>query len=158
MNGFSKLLVPVDFSPVSRATIDMALKVLAPGGQLDLLHVWHTPFPVSADLLVQRPDVPLQRLGDWLEVDAQRAMERVLQEVPLDGVRCEQHFVGGDPARVIVDRAGQGGYDAIVMGRQGRSAISRWMLGSVSERVVRKAPCPIVLVPELLDEGDDTKA
>ena len=53
----------------------------------------------------------------------------------------------GDPASVIVDTAGQLHVDAIVMSTHGRSGISRWIFGSVTNKVLGMAECPVLVVP-----------
>src|SRR5690606_12135553 len=65
-----------------------------------------------------------------------------------EGVTFRQEVITGDPAGVIVDQAAQRGVDAIVMTTRGYSGLTRWTLGSVSEKVMRGAASPVVVVRE----------
>ncbi len=60
--------------------------------------------------------------------------------------RIETRIVEGDAGRILVDQANELGADAIVVGSQGKGAIKRALLGSVSSHVVNNAPCPVVVV------------
>lgn len=81
------------------------------------------------------------------EVRAQA--EALLQSVAqqLDHPRIEQHVLGGEPASVILQRARGGGASMIAMETRGRRGLSKLLLGSVTEAVLRGAPCPVVVVP-----------
>jgi nucleotide-binding universal stress UspA family protein len=71
-----------------------------------------------------------------------QAAERFAQA----GLPVERLSVLGDPAGEILDQSTNGGVDLIVMATHGRSGVSRWILGSVAERVLRHAEVPLVLV------------
>jgi nucleotide-binding universal stress UspA family protein len=58
----------------------------------------------------------------------------------------------GDAARAILDFAAQDNSDLIVIGRQGRGAITQWLLGNVTGKVVRRAGCPVLVVPYAFKE------
>ena len=58
----------------------------------------------------------------------------------------DERFVVGEPASTIVDTAAEGVYDLIVIGNKGRSALNRFLLGSVTTKVVHHAPCNVLLV------------
>jgi nucleotide-binding universal stress UspA family protein len=75
--------------------------------------------------------------------DMREMAERVLGG--LDGVRLVT--LEGDPAGTIVDQAVAIPADVVVMGTHGRSGFERLLIGSIAEKVVRKAPCPVLLVP-----------
>jgi nucleotide-binding universal stress UspA family protein len=62
------------------------------------------------------------------------------------GVPCEEMIVKGKPAEAIVDTAEKAGVDLIVIGSLGMSAIERALIGSVSDKVMRHAKCPVLLV------------
>lgn len=148
------ILVPVDFSRCSGAALDVAVQYADRlGARLHLLHVYVDPLasvPFGRDGVAGPPTAPIEVIED-----ARRARQA---EVAKLQARCEQHGVSvkvdeieGDPKRVIVDQAGQIGADLIVMGTHGRSGVARMLLGSVAERTVRTASCPVLTVPQ---EGD----
>jgi universal stress protein A len=64
------------------------------------------------------------------------------------GFIVDTAVITGPPARAIVEHASAGHFDLIVMGTHGRTGLSHALLGSVAERVVQKAPCPVLTVRE----------
>jgi nucleotide-binding universal stress UspA family protein len=65
-------------------------------------------------------------------------------EIPDNSIQVERRFEEGTPAQQILNVAAEVDADLIVMGTHGRTGLSRWLLGSVAEQVMRKAPCPVV--------------
>lgn len=133
---FHKILVPIDFSDHSLEALRMASIFAAEtGATLHLVHVWQ-PTPPLADGIA------------WAEVYAEQAEEsrRQLEEIApyrLD-VNCERHVLAGDPATEIVRLAEEENADMIVVGTHGRTGITRLVLGSVAEHVMRRATCPVL--------------
>lgn len=84
----------------------------------------------------------LERLGN----EATGAIKALCDRA---GVPCEEIITPGKPADVIVDMAENAGVDCIVMGSLGMSAIERVLIGSVSDRVIRHAKRPVLLVRDL---------
>jgi nucleotide-binding universal stress UspA family protein len=62
------------------------------------------------------------------------------------GLTAETTVTTGRPSQTIVDHAKDGGFDLIVMGTHGRTGLSHVVMGSIAERVLRKAPCPVLTV------------
>lgn len=62
------------------------------------------------------------------------------------GLMVASRAIQGDPALEICEVARQAGHDLIVMGTHGRTGLTRLFLGSVAERVIREAPCPVLVV------------
>ena len=84
-----------------------------------------------------------------LEVVSQHAtgdLERMLLELQDEGLSAEFAAHRGSPERAIVAAAAEKGADLIVMGTHGRTGLAHVLLGSVAERVVRTAPCPVITV------------
>jgi nucleotide-binding universal stress UspA family protein len=84
---------------------------------------------------------PVLERGDRLAFREWLEEIRKDTKVPLDG-----QFVVGEPASTILDIATEGHYDLIAIGNKGRSAINRFLLGSVTSKVVHHAPCNVLLV------------
>jgi nucleotide-binding universal stress UspA family protein len=74
-------------------------------------------------------------------------IHEVMQEVDASGVIVNTDVIEGDPVGAILDRAGAWGADLIVMGTHGRTGLERLVVGSVTEKVLRQAPCPVLTVP-----------
>jgi nucleotide-binding universal stress UspA family protein len=147
MMGIHKILVPIDFADGARAALEaattMALKFEA---SVDLFHVWQPPPMLPMQLLVvpTQGGVP-QAADDVARSIANARLTELAAEVRKAGVREVHCHVGvGDPAHDICDLADKGHFDLIVMGTHGRTGLAHAVLGSVAEKVVRRAPCPVL--------------
>lgn len=139
--AFKTILVATDFSEPSRLALEYA-RVIARRFEagLRLVHVVETPMPLGTDLPV--PEVG--RPGERALEEAQHKMAEALGELT-DGDVVGQVLVGYAPQK-IVDYARDHDVDLIVMGTHGRRALAHFVMGSVAERVVRSAPCPVFTV------------
>jgi universal stress protein A len=140
---FKNILCPIDFSDGSREAMHTAAKLAAESdGQVVLVHVWHPPYVSSSELSFS------DALTTQLRVDAEAQMERCKAELEASGARCASaEVMVGTPWDRIVERAGRDlTIDLIVIGTHGRTGIKRALLGSVAEKVVRHAPCPVLVV------------
>jgi universal stress protein A len=144
MPAWTRICCPVDFSVVSRFAMEQAAELAwRSGGELTLVHVYERrPRPVVTDTLVSAPElldqapVELER-----ELTSWRDAARRLASRPVD---CS--FLAGEPISEIVRFAREGSYDLIVMGTHGRAELEHAVFGSVAEKVVREAPCSVLVV------------
>lgn len=149
-NSIKRILVPVDFSAASRAALWRASELAAAlGASIELLHVLELP---PLHVMASEAYVPLpleyreevkrhaeRHLEDWLSTaSVPSTVHRALRE--------------GKPFVEITQHARERGIDLIVMGTHGRGGMSHLLLGSVTENVIRTAPCPVMAV------RDDEKA
>jgi nucleotide-binding universal stress UspA family protein len=138
------VLVPYDDSEQSRGALEHALSQY-PEGRLTVLYVID-PSAAAFDAPMTAGPVAAE---DWYE-DAEADAEALLAEAEAQaqerGRRVETDHTVGRPADAITEYAEEHDLDAIVMGSHGRSGISRVLLGSVAETVVRRAPCPVTVV------------
>ena len=143
----SRILVPTDYSDCSRRAFEAALVVAARfGASVDLLNVWRAPHDLPASMKVVGADGRSLLLSDLLEQQAQTEMAEFVRATgPETSVSVRRRFESGEPARVIVDTATEG-YSMIVIGTHGRTGFQRFLMGSVAERVVRLAACPVLTV------------
>jgi universal stress protein A len=145
MIKLQRLLLPTDFSEFSAAA-RMYACAFADQFQADL-HVLH----VIQDLapLVPEPGAALAPPVDYLrelELNAQAMLERVIDPQWSAGKTIVRAVRQGPPFLEIVRYAQEANIDLIVMGTHGRSALAHMLMGSVAEKVVRKAPCPVLTV------------
>ncbi|MDZ4763771.1 MAG: universal stress protein [Chloroflexota bacterium] len=144
------LLIPLDGSELAATAIPLAKSILAPDGKVTLLSVVQpldTPvydfYPVPMSLT--------RGYGDELKEAsryAQDYLEKIADNLRADGVKSVFiHIETGDPAVEIVAAAEKMHVDAIVMSTHGRSGFSRWLFGSVTQKVLSAALCPILVVP-----------
>jgi nucleotide-binding universal stress UspA family protein len=149
MQPFKRILVPVDFSPCSSVALDRAADLASSlNATIDLLHVWQTPPIVAPEAMVGMTG-DHQSLAQIAKQQAESAMAEFADRARESGKRIGKVRVEpGDPARTIVDEADRGNYDLIAMGTHGRSGLAHLLLGSVAEKVVRRASRPVLTVPE----------
>ncbi|MCB9755613.1 MAG: universal stress protein [Myxococcales bacterium] len=136
-----KILAPIDFSESGQAALAEADALAkATGGTLTLLHVQQVTELHVMDFAYQEPPERTARVRQAIESSV-AALAETLQ-TPRDRVFIELPV--GDALREIVERSSH--HDLIIMGTHGRTGVSHFMLGSVTERVVRAARCSVLVV------------
>jgi nucleotide-binding universal stress UspA family protein len=145
-NTITNILVPVDFSPHAEYAFTYATRLAERfGAKLALLYVVDDSFVTggwSSEIYVS--NVP--ELMENLIADADRRLATLKASAAALGLTAETAVIRGRPAHAIVEHAKNGGFDLIVMGTHGRTGVSHVVMGSVAERVLRKAPCPVLTV------------
>lgn len=139
-----RLLVPTDFSADAKLAVDAALRLLGPVSaemKLTLLHVWRVPVIFSP-----WSTFPMEDLRRSAAADARRRLEEAAAPLRAEGYEVETKECDGEPADEIDRVAADVGADVIAMGTHGRSGLSRVFLGSVAERTLPSAPCPVLTV------------
>lgn len=143
MAEITKILVPIDFSAGSRTAVEYAtMFARRTGATIDLLHAWQ--FPILPGDSMTGVSFSAE-IADQIERDAAKALEEWKVALCADVPGSRAFLAMGDPSSAVIERAKQG-YDLIIAGTHGRTGISRWALGSVAERIVRHAPCPVLTV------------
>lgn len=145
MVEWKKICCPVDFSEGSEAALELAADLARRfGAQLTVLHVYqppHTAIPVEGavyvpqDFFESMAEKVTQELADWKR-RAEKRSEGSVTATMLSGL----------PFAEIKRYAKEGRFDLIVMGTEGRTGLRHLFLGSVAERVVRLADCPVLTV------------
>lgn len=148
MPSVQKILVPVDLSPCSSHALAEARQFAdAFGASIDLLYVWSAPALVAPEAVVTGIGINEQPLFEWVRHNANEQLARFQASAEHEGINVQQSICeSGDPATSIVEHATSGKYDLVVMGTHGRTGLSHVLLGSVTEKVVRRAPCPVLTV------------
>lgn len=133
------VLVPFDFSADAEQALDYAIGLARTlHARLTLLHVI-APFPVGSMETLPYPFV------HNLETTLTQAMEPYHARVLAAGLRGDFVILHGVPFQVIIDLASKEKTDLIIMGTHGRTGLRHVLMGSVAERVVRLAPCPVLV-------------
>jgi nucleotide-binding universal stress UspA family protein len=131
----TKILYPTDFSPYSNQAYFHAVALADKhGASLTIVYVYSATFGTP------------EAAGDGGK-DRQYWRNQLEQIRPVDGHIPVRHvFLEGDPATEIVRFAADAGIDLIVMGTHGRTGLERLLMGSVAEKVMREAPCSVLVV------------
>jgi nucleotide-binding universal stress UspA family protein len=142
--AFTRVLCPTDFSECSTAAVDYAAALAAAFGvPLRLLHVI-TPFPIVAPLAALPTD---SRVWETQEHVGRELLDAEAGRIRRPGGRVETELRTGPAVHEILAAAADWHADVIVLGTHGRGGFERLVLGSVAEKVLRKAGCAVVAVP-----------
>jgi nucleotide-binding universal stress UspA family protein len=145
MIAIKHVFVPTDFSETS----DVALRygkafAEAFGATLHVVHVIEEPY--GQPWAVEAYGFSLAALQDeWIK-EAETRMATVLSDAERDSLKAVTTTVLGHPVMEILRYAKDNGINLVVMGTHGRGPLGHVVMGSVAERVVRKAPCPVLTV------------
>jgi nucleotide-binding universal stress UspA family protein len=146
MPAIDRILVPTDFSEESLTALRYALLFTKGGAKLQLLHVVAS----AATLFAEYPSFfPAQEISKALEERAVEELGRIAKERMPDAVEVETVLKLGTPSIEIISFARTNKIDLIIMATHGKSALKHIFLGSTAERVVRKAPCPVLTVKRI---------
>jgi nucleotide-binding universal stress UspA family protein len=140
-----QILLPTDFSDCNKPALEYASMLAAENGAtLHILHVDDLQ-DVSAD----QAEFGYLSPTPWDHSDRVKVREELDEVQPtITGVACERHYRRGTPATQIVRFAKTHDMHLIVMASHGRTGLARLIMGSVAEGVMRKAPCPILIVKQ----------
>lgn len=141
---WKKILCPVDFSDASRSALQVACELARRfEGEVTVFHAYPLPGYTLPEGTVLPATGMLQELAE--QTDA--LLERWKAEALADGApRVSTDKAVGEPAAEVVAFAEDGKFDVIVVGTHGRTGFAHMLLGSVAERVVRRAPMPVITV------------
>jgi nucleotide-binding universal stress UspA family protein len=145
MIALKHVLVPTDFSDASETALRYG-KALATafGASLHVVHVIEEPY--GQPWAVEAYGFSLASLQEeWIK-DARGRLAASLSDEERSGLQAVTTTVLGHPVMEILRYADEQAIDLIVMGTHGRGPLGHVVLGSVAERVVRKAPCPVLTV------------
>jgi nucleotide-binding universal stress UspA family protein len=143
--NLKKILVPIDFSESARKAMEYGLSFARQfNAEILLLHVIEfTPLPAPPLAIVQDEttqaklhESSAKELGEWRDAISAQTIVRASVR---DGISAHAE---------IVKAAAEGNIDLIILGTQGRTGLAHLLIGSTAERVVRHAPCPVLVVRE----------
>jgi len=144
--SLSRILVPTDFSETSVAALKYALPLAGSfGAELHLLHV--IDLAAGQYLAAEMAMVPSAATEAEAHARADAELAALLTRDETKAHRARLVTMRGAPFASIVAYAREQQIDLIVMGTHGRGAVAHLLIGSVAERVVRKAPCPVLTIP-----------
>jgi nucleotide-binding universal stress UspA family protein len=139
----STIMVPIDFSDNARPVLEWGAHLAQEhGAKVLLLHAYHLPVEFQQlEGAYLPPDF-------WSNVksEADQTLSKFAEELRKSGIDVETVVREGYPASVIIDEAADQSVDLIVIGTHGLSGLKHMLLGSIAERVVQKAHCPVLTV------------
>lgn len=137
---FKNILVPTDGSEYTKAAVRKAIELAKlSGGRITALYV------LDQTVLTNMPmDTAVMNVYNTLEKEGKEAVDFVRDLGAQEGIEVSLSIKEGTPVKVILDESPS--YDIIVMGTLGRTGMSKLLMGSVAERVVRASSCPVMVV------------
>ena len=138
--AFTNILVPTDGSEFTKAAIREAIDLAkVVGGTVTALYVIDQTVFGSVSV-----DSSVNAIYDMMEKEGHNATAFVRSVGEENGIAVNEIVVSGSPGKTIVETSGD--FDIIVMGTLGRTGFAKFMMGSVAEKVVRFAKCPVMVV------------
>ena len=146
MIALKKILVATDFSEPSDAALAYGRELARTfGAALTLVHVvdevMSRGYGIDGGVMLSDPQYQIQ-----VEADARRQLNAAIEGEDRAITASARVLVSRSPASAIVSYAHESDIDLIVMGTRGRGGVAHLLMGSVSERVVQTAPCPVLTV------------
>ena len=137
---FKNIPVPTDGSEYTKAAVRKAMELAKlAGGKVTALYV------LDQTILTNMPmDTAVMNVYNTLEKEGKEAVDFVKELGEQEGVETTVSIKEGTPVKVILEESSK--YDIIVMGTLGRTGMSKLLMGSVAERVVRASQCPVLVV------------
>lgn len=136
----AKVLLATDLSPASAGATDEAIELATRLGASLLI------VSVIDPGQLRRPGGPFSQRVDQVRAERESAAQKLVDRGRHLGIRVDFLIWEGEPGESIVAAAEAEGADLIVVGSHGRGAVGRFLIGSVSDHVVRNAPCPVLVV------------
>jgi universal stress protein A len=145
------ILVPTDFSEYADYALDYAIELAKTlQARLTVLHVFH----LSSLALGEAPPAVLADTLEAMETHAQQQTQMALARVQKAGLQGDSAITEGIPFQVIIDTAERMDADLIVMGTHGRTGLTHALMGSIAEKVVCLAPCPVLVTRGKTEASD----
>jgi nucleotide-binding universal stress UspA family protein len=139
LNKFKRIVVPTDFSETAQTAVNLGAEIAGYyKASLDLVNA------VDATVYAYA-GYPFASLSKELVASAEEALNRVKLPKAADKINISRYILSGNPAAEIVEHAKRHSADMIVVGTHGHGAVARFILGSVADRVLHEATCPVLV-------------
>ncbi|MBW2424003.1 MAG: universal stress protein, partial [Deltaproteobacteria bacterium] len=144
------IVVGTDFSEAAETALDYAAILAARSqAELQVVYAWN---PTGLPLDAISDDHLLSSLLDQARERVREKLNELTEGIRSRGIQATAVFEQGPASRILPAVAERGRASLIVVGRHGHASLAHVFLGSVSERVVRTAPCPVLVVPKIQGE------
>ena len=145
MSEIKRILVPIDGSEISERAVQQAVNLAkANDAVIDFLYVANITGVMSGQQMTANVFLP-ELVLDAATKTGDAILERTMSKLPA-GVAANTHCEAGNPSTVILEFAGDLNSDLIIMGTRGLGAIKGMLLGSVSQNIIERAKCPVMVV------------
>ncbi len=142
---YHKVLVPLDGSSLAESVLDQAKSLVFNCKVLEMILI---------TIVEPFRDQPFRTGDDWVikmqkeaAKYARNYLDQLVERLKTDGIQARAVVTEGDPAQEIMDYARKNGVDLIIMNSHGKSGLSRWVFGSVANKVVLHSTVPVLIIP-----------
>ena len=147
--NMKKILVPVDGSNASQKAAEKAVELAKIfNSEITFIHVVYVPDTVGHTKYGIYMEYDFKEMKEKMIETGSKFLESFLANIDCTGVGVQKIVVTGQPYEEILSAAEDGAFDLIVMGRRGFTKVKRFFVGSVTQRVISDAPCPVFIVLE----------
>ncbi|VAV82714.1 Universal stress protein family [hydrothermal vent metagenome] len=146
MKRFDNILMPVDFSEPSIHALEYAIALGASfGSRIHLVHVVDNQMEAMGFYV---PHISFEKLDEGMRESAKKMLSEFATKHMGNFVNVEKNVLEGEPFEELLKYADENNIDAIVVGTYGSGFIDKLFFGSTTERLLKKAHCPVLVVPE----------
>jgi nucleotide-binding universal stress UspA family protein len=146
---YKTIVAGTDGSESANAAVRQAVQIAKlSGAKLHLV----SAFKAVPSIAMAAPDAlsqlstPVDNWEEEMTKEASKMLEQLVDEAKKEGVDTESHVVEGDPAEVIIEIADDKNADLIVIGNRGMTGATRFLLGSVPNKISHHSPCSVLIV------------
>ena len=144
---YKKILAPLDGSKLAECVLSHVEALAGGCKEKEVIFAQVVvPFrmPIASDYALAPEEVA--RIDAQTMAEADRYLKQVQGKIKLNGISMQSKVLRGSPAEALGDYAAKNGVDLIVIATHGRSGVSRWVWGSVADRILRSARFPVLMV------------
>lgn len=143
---YKKILVPLDGSELSISILDHVIAIASDCRvpEVVLMRVREPLDPTVIETLDAKIAV---ELDEAYREDAASYLEKIAGTLKKKGINAKIEVLAGNPAEEIIKYIQSRGVDLVIMSTHGRSGISRWVFGSVADKIIRNSPVPVLIKP-----------
>jgi nucleotide-binding universal stress UspA family protein len=143
VDDIKDIVVATDFSETAGLAVESAVQIAKTyGAKLHVIHAFETPVPIVSPYEIVMPEGLLEQA----RTSAMKSLQAARQKAEAAGVKAEAHLTEAPSAHAIARYAANCGADLVVVGTRGHTGLKHVLLGSVAERTVREAPCPVLVI------------
>lgn len=138
--GFKKILIPADGSEFTKKAVEQGIRIAKLGdGAITAIHILDQAVYASMPM-----DSSVVDLYETMRAEGRAALDYVRGRCEAEGVEVVTELIEGSPAKVIINMSAE--HDLVVMGTLSKRGMTKILLGSVTEKVLEKAECPVMVV------------
>ena len=148
---YNKIMVPLDGSDLAECVMPH-VEAIATGCQVTsvvfvrVMSPIQLPASVPADGIFRFSEEQLEQMEEQRKQNAEAYLKKIVKSTRLDGADLSYEVLKGPVASTLANWAENNGVDLIVIASHGRSGVSRWVMGSVADRVMRSACVPVLVI------------